>query len=881
MRRFWYAAAIALLVTPATLAPQPGAAASDGAHISEIKIQPQTGLLQIIVRADSVLAFAVSSGDAGTVVVKLTNALLPPSFPNFQTIPDPVVQSLTAQQTAVAPPSALIAIAVRSQVAVTTSTFDAGKTLAININTNVAAQSTRPEAVTPAAAAPSASPATAAQPFAVPGGVSATAAPSLAPMVRSEPPAGVALIRPSGARAGAITLREDGVALRDALLDVADASGVTMIVGDDVSGRVTVELRNASLERALHTLLDPKGIPWRRAGATIIVGHPGAAGGRAAAHRDSAAFPLANIDARTAAGALRPLFPRAAFSASASSNAVIVAADPAELSTIRSVIAGLDVQSPNRRTGEAVPLRYVKARDVLAIVRGVYPRAQVTLGPNNALVIAASAVDLPQVKNLIASLDAPPVTAGGTEASEVVRLLRNSAAGVARAVAPAFPKVRFSTTGSTLVISGAAEDVARAKAIALAADLSPAGAVSSQLYKLRFALAPDVAGALRKTFRSAQIAEDIPTNSVVVQASEAVQSQVAATVGALDAGPQLGGGGLVSTTVIQLQNAVPAVGATGSTTAGDIASSLTAILGPSAPDLRVTVPANTTLLAISGSPATLKAAQDLLLKIDVPATQITLDTAVYEVDENAARNIGLQIPGAVISSTLGEIVSPNAANGQVPLRIQQFGRTPISFQAQINLLMSNGNARVLANPRVTTISGRTATIRAGDNIPFVQNVPGGITGVVTQTVLTFQTGVTLDITPIANPDGKVSVTLHPIVNSETGQTVQGAPPRISSREAQTTVNLNDNDTVVIGGLIQETTQTSQQRVPGLSSIPLLGGLFKNSQSDVLRTELIIVVTPHVILPGHSPSEIQKPPVIPTPRLAPIVVPANPPPAAHR
>lgn len=876
MRRFFGAALSVLVLVLSNVSEIERASASDDAHIQEIRIAPQSGLLQIIVRADAPIVFALAAGDPRTIVVKLTNGLLPPSFPNFQTVPDPVVQSLTAQQTSVAPASALLAIAVRSQVAVSTNQLDGGKTLAININTNVTADPSRAQATTPPGPPLPPSVATTAGPLAVPANAAPVPLPAttLAPLARSVA-SGAQIVRPRSRGSSAITLRESGVPLRDALLDLADAAGTTMIVGDDVGGRVTFDLRAVTLERALHTLLDPKGIMWRRVGATVVIGHPGRTQTAAAstARRDSAAFPLSNIDARSAMGALRPLFPRANFTTSGSSNAVIVSADPAELATIRTVIAGLDVQPPTRRTGEAVPLRFVRAREVLAIVRGVYPRSQVSLAPNNALVIAASAADLAQIKNLMASLDAPPAQ-NGTNATEVVRLLRTSAVSVARAIGPAFPKVRFTTSGSTLVISGAVDDVTRAKTIAQAADLGPASASTSQLYKLRYTLAADVAGVLRKTYRFAAITEDIPTNSVVVQAPEAVQAQIAAAILSLDSAPQLGGGGggVVSTLVVQLQNAVPAVGTGGSTTTTDIANSLTAILGPSYPDLRVSVPANTTLLAISGSPSTIRAAQDLLTKIDVPATQITLDTAVYEVSESAARNIGLQIPSAVISSTIGES-SVNAVNGQIPMRLQSLGRTPLSFQAQINFLITNGNARVLANPRVTTISGRTATIRAGDNIPFVQNIPGGITGVVTQTVLTFTTGVTLDITPIANPDGRVSVTLHPVVNSQvdTGQSSL-APPRISSREAQTTVNLSDNDTVVIGGLIQETTSVNQQRIPGLGDIPLLGGLFRNNKNNVDRTELIIVVTPHVLLPGHSPSEIQRPPPLPTPRMAPIVVP---------
>jgi Flp pilus assembly secretin CpaC len=391
------------------------------------------------------------------------------------------------------------------------------------------------------------------------------------------------------------------------------------------------------------------------------------------------------------------------------------------------------------------------------------------------------------------------------------------------------------------------------------------GAIVAEVYALHFVTASDAATTLRRAFPGTSIVEAPETNSVIVRGPDAVQAQVAAALAAVDIAPQAGGALL--TEVVQLRHAVPASGGAGSTSATDVAGTLTAVLGQQMPDLKIVVPPNQTVVVISGSPATLRAAKDLLAKIDTPATQLVLDTGVYEVDENAAKNIGLEIPGAVISTTFTEI-SPQSSVFGTPLPKvgpQPLTRTPISFTAQLNFLLNNGSARVLANPRVTTISGRAATIRAGDNIPFVQTNTSAIGGTVSQTVLTFQTGVTLDITPIANPDGLVSVTLHPIVNTLTGITQQGVP-QISSREAQTTVDLRDNETVVIGGLIQENSVTTISRIPGLSSIPLIGGLFKNNSTTSSRSELIIVVTPHVIQPGHSPAELGKPPVLPTSRL---------------
>ncbi len=104
--------------------------------------------------------------------------------------------------------------------------------------------------------------------------------------------------------------------------------------------------------------------------------------------------------------------------------------------------------------------------------------------------------------------------------------------------------------------------------------------------------------------------------------------------------------------------------------------------------------------------------------------------------------------------------------------------------------------------------------------------------------------MTLDITPIITNAGELSVALHPIVNSLTGY-LNGVP-QISTRDTQTTVHLRDNETLVIGGLIQENTQRTESKIPLLGDIPLVGRAFRNLNTTSTRNELIIVVTPHVL-----------------------------------
>jgi len=180
---------------------------------------------------------------------------------------------------------------------------------------------------------------------------------------------------------------------------------------------------------------------------------------------------------------------------------------------------------------------------------------------------------------------------------------------------------------------------------------------------------------------------------------------------------------------------------------------------------------------------------------------------------------------------------------------------------------------VLSDPRITTLSGHTASIRAGDNLSIALQAGGGPGTIATTQIQTFQTGVTLDITPIVNDDGLITVALHPVVNSLTG--ILNGIPQISTRDTQTTVALRENQTLVIGGLIQDNTQRTESKIPVLGDIPLVGHLFRNETLNGVSNELIITVTPHVVTPG-APDGVYPVPLqsVPTPNPLPTLPPGT-------
>jgi type II secretory pathway component GspD/PulD (secretin) len=594
------------------------------------------------------------------------------------------------------------------------------------------------------------------------------------------------------------------------------------------------------------------------------------------------------ISAGRAASVLRALYPHAKIAVDPGANALVVVAPADDVAAMRVVLQGIDVRNPTKPVSDAVQLHNASALAAAARMRALFPSARIATAPNATLLIEAAPADLAQIKALLATIDSRPVTpAPASGPVEAVRVTKAAPRDVARAIAHQFRNVRASVAGQSVVLGGAPDDVAKAKALVALIDQPQAGVRYTQIYRLRFVDARSAGDLIARSFRDAQVTVDAALNALSVLATSAEHQRIADALAQLDSASTAAGGppvqqpgsaeslagGAAGIEVIALKAAAPGLNGAPSSSATDIATTVTQALQGTAPDLRITVPPNGTQLVLTGSPYAIRLAKSLIDQLDVEQKLVVLDTEILEVDETAARNLGLSFSSPVISSTFGE-VPPSSPDGGTPppfVRLQQLTRTPISFGLNVNLLIQNGKGRVLADPRITTISGRTATIRAGDNIAILTTTGGGTGTVATTQLQTFQTGVTLDITPVVNAGGFITVALHPTVNSLAG--ISNGIPQIATRDTQTTVAMREDQTLVIGGLIQDTTTRTESKIPLLGDLPLLGRAFRNEEMNRQRNELIITVTPHVVTPG-APNLSPGPPLpaIPTPQPLPTLPP---------
>ncbi len=251
-------------------------------------------------------------------------------------------------------------------------------------------------------------------------------------------------------------------------------------------------------------------------------------------------------------------------------------------------------------------------------------------------------------------------------------------------------------------------------------------------------------------------------------------------------------------------------------------------------NIRVQVDARQRAVLVLTSPENQAVITQVVKTLDQGRPQVALEAELLEVNRSLSQNIGIDYDN-LITFKFGETPGKNG------LSVGKITRGGFSLGVGIDLLKQNGAAKILARPRVTTLDGMEAKINSTQTTPVVT------TTTTTSTVQSITTGITLRITPRVAPDGTVEATLDILVSTPTGVTDSGLP-QFASREASTTVRVANGEPIAIGGLLESRTLTSQNKVPILGDLPLIGALFTKTQTQTQDTDLVIVVTPRIIDP---------------------------------
>lgn len=357
------------------------------------------------------------------------------------------------------------------------------------------------------------------------------------------------------------------------------------------------------------------------------------------------------------------------------------------------------------------------------------------------------------------------------------------------------------------------------------------------------------------------------SQAVTVTMSESVARIVAADPGIADAQPitdrslYLVGRGFGTTTVNLFSAAGDPVGLLAVEVGADTAD-MSRSIKSALPSSKVKVSTVNGRVHLSGSVPDAVSKQkvlDIVAQYGSPAIvdtmtleggqQVNLEVRILEARRDAGRELGFEWGGSAGPVTMG-VNDTNSGSFSGFMTNIISGGLGIDLRVTLRALEGKGLVRTLAEPNLTTLSGISASFLAGGQIPLraVDN-----DGNVKIDYKDF--GVRLNFTPVVLNDDRIQIHLAPEVSNIGGVTA-GGDPVFNTRNLDATVELRDGQSFSVAGLLQSGTTMSQDQLPWLGDVPVLGSLFKSSSFKKHDTEMVVIVTPRLVrpsVPGQVPA----------------------------
>jgi general secretion pathway protein D len=654
--------------------------------------------------------------------------------------------------------------------------------------------------------------------------------------------------QPPGNRGGPVVLNFEGADLREVVRNIlGDILNAPYTIDPNVGGQVTIRTTSGIPREALPATLETL---LRMNGATMVY-----------------------------EGNLWKILPQSA--------AVRGNVTPQLGNSSRALPAGFSVQ--------IVPLKYVSAPEMVKILEPFARDAQAVRADvtRNLLILSGTEQELRHLRETIDTFDIDwmaGMSAGiftlqnadvKSVSQELDKLIGDKASGPFAGILRVIPIERMN---ALLVISPNAEYVEQAKKWIERLDSGSGEGVRFYVYNLQNQRAEHVAPLLQQAFtgRTTQtttqgpptLAPGTPAGSIISPPSFTPQPTITPNT------PQAA--------AVQSPSG-PAAAAAAGAAAGTIAGAR-AIGGEGAGVVRnvqVVADKDQNTILIVATPSEYSIIEQALKKLDVPSRQVMIEVTIAEVKLTDLTNFGIDWvfkggapsgrgaggninmpnhtgfnPGApVVTATLPTSPAGAAATGLAAVAqgfsyIINNSNFPGGVQAVLNLLNQYGNTKVVANPHIAALDNQKATIKAGNRIPInQQTIVGSTTNAVTTTSQYIDTGVLLQVTPHINEGGLVTLDVQAEVSSPGAAAAPGEAPPIDTRSVQTLLSVPSGQTMVMGGLIQETKGNSNNGLPILNRIPILGGLFGSETLTNNRSELVLFITPRTVSDSADMSQV--------------------------
>jgi general secretion pathway protein D len=258
-------------------------------------------------------------------------------------------------------------------------------------------------------------------------------------------------------------------------------------------------------------------------------------------------------------------------------------------------------------------------------------------------------------------------------------------------------------------------------------------------------------------------------------------------------------------------------------------------------------------LTINDIPDKVAAAGRIVDIVDKRRAEVVIEVEILEVNRSKLQDYGIQITSGLeaqgIEGVAGGVFPKPTTLDQNPYSKANIVLTSLPGVIY-RLLQSDTSTRLLANPQLRTSEGQTAQARFGDQVPVpvttFQAIATG--GIAQQPITSFEyknVGVNIDITPRVHHDGDVTLALKLEISAVGAPGYQGLPT-FNNRTVTSTIRLKDGETNILAGLIRDDERRALTGIPGLADIPVLGRIFSRNKNEVVATDIVMTLTPHVV-----------------------------------
>ncbi len=247
---------------------------------------------------------------------------------------------------------------------------------------------------------------------------------------------------------------------------------------------------------------------------------------------------------------------------------------------------------------------------------------------------------------------------------------------------------------------------------------------------------------------------------------------------------------------------------------------------------------------LRGTESVVKSAIEAIKALDQPGGQVKISVSIHDVNDAALRELG-------VSWNIGGTTFQESSSGGI--NFGGFSRTPFNFGATIRALETQDKAQLLASPEVTVLDNERAFVLIGNKLNLPKFDGYDANKIPIYSTSEYRVGIYLQVAASIAADGTITLAIYPQVSTVVKTTeINGASyPDIATREAQTTLRIKSGETIVIGGLLRTEELDQLEQVPILSKIPLFGELFKRRKKTRSSSQVVISLTPTLVLPDKS------------------------------